>query len=232
VAPGVDNGIHCWNPRTGDVVADIVGDLPWTAAPQRGLAYRPDDDTFYVGGPEQGVIYHIRGLGHSRPGSVIGSCTPDDRAISGLGWSAGFDLLWVATRGDDDAIYAVDPDTCRTFTTLAPPDRDPSTGGGLDVGPYGALWGVSAGIGALPSPPSVAYQLGTGVPIFADASWLTVTSASGALSPGASSRLTVRVDTTGLSPGRHRATLYVLTGDARRPLTAVPVHLLVQPGRR
>lgn len=50
VKVGEDNGIHCWNPRTGEVMASIVGDFPWTATSQRGLAYRPDDDTFYIGG--------------------------------------------------------------------------------------------------------------------------------------------------------------------------------------
>lgn len=228
VKVGGDNGIHCWDPRTGEVTADIVGDFPWTAAAQRGLAYRPDDDTFYVGGWDQGIIYHIQGLGHRRPGRVIGRCTPADRAVSGLGWSAGFNRLWVAGHNLDDLIYAVDPDTCRTLTVLTPPDQEPFTGGGLDVDARGALWIMSIGSFTSGADPGTAYQVGSGLPVFTDAPWLSVTPAAGVLGPGASRRLTVRVDASGLSPGRHRATLYVLT-DAQSSLTTVPVWVSVKP---
>jgi hypothetical protein len=145
VKVGTDNGIHCWNPRTGEVVASIVGDFPWTAVSQRGLAYRPGDDTFYVAGWNQGVIYHIRGLGHSNPGSVIGQCAPADSAISGLGWDPRSRRLWAATHSANDLIYAIDPDTCATVRTLAPPDRQPLTGAGLDVDAAGRLWVMSTG---------------------------------------------------------------------------------------
>jgi hypothetical protein len=42
---GGDNGIYCWNPDTGAVVDSITGSFPWTGSSQRGVAYRPDDDT-------------------------------------------------------------------------------------------------------------------------------------------------------------------------------------------
>ena len=78
LAVGGDNGIHCWRPDTGVETASIVGFFPWTGNSQRGLAYRPDDDSFYVGGWNEGVIYHIQGLSGSNPGQVIGQCYPPD----------------------------------------------------------------------------------------------------------------------------------------------------------
>nr|WP_051766682.1 S8 family serine peptidase [Saccharothrix syringae] len=76
VAVGGDNGIHCWNPATGEDVERIAGPLPWTATSQRGLAYRPDDDTFYVGGWNEGVIYHVKGLSHPDTPSTASTPTP------------------------------------------------------------------------------------------------------------------------------------------------------------
>jgi hypothetical protein len=59
---GADNGVYCWDPRTGEITVSIVGDFPWSTVSQSGLAYRPDDDSFYIGGGNQGIIYHIAGL--------------------------------------------------------------------------------------------------------------------------------------------------------------------------
>ena len=68
---GSDNGIYCWNPETGDLVDSITGAFPWTAISQRGLAYRADDDTFYVGGWTEGIVYHVKGLSHPDRGAII-----------------------------------------------------------------------------------------------------------------------------------------------------------------
>ncbi|WP_143162780.1 hypothetical protein, partial [Couchioplanes caeruleus] len=114
---------------------------------------------------------------------MIGRCRPADPAISGLGWSPGFGLLWVATHSADDLIHAVDPDTCATLGTLAPPDGEPFTGAGLDVDPRGNLWVVSTGS------PGTAYLMDSGVPSFRDVPWLSVTPDSGVLAPGARQQL-------------------------------------------
>jgi WD40 repeat protein len=88
---GGDNGITCWDPNTGTVVGSITGAFPWTNWSQRGLAYRPDDDTFYIGGWNDGILYHIAGFSHPTPGSLIGQCAPPDGAISGLAWNPAAD---------------------------------------------------------------------------------------------------------------------------------------------
>ena len=59
---GGDNGIYCMDPATGTVVTTIAGAFQWTNTSQRGLAYRPDDDSFYIGGWNEGIVYHIAGF--------------------------------------------------------------------------------------------------------------------------------------------------------------------------
>jgi hypothetical protein len=154
---------------------------------------------------------------------VISQCAPADPTIAGLGWTPGFGLLWVATNSAEDLIHAVDPDTCARLTTLTPPDQVPFTGAGLDVDGDGNLWLMSAGS------PGTAYLIDSAVPSFSDVPWLSVTPASGLLTPGEKQRLTVRVDATGLALGRYRATLYLLSNSDSRALIAVPVRVTVRP---
>jgi hypothetical protein len=231
VKVGVDNGVYCWGPRTGDIVTTIIGQFPWSAVPQRGLAYRPDDDTFYIGGWDQGIIYHIEGLSSRHPGRVISQCSPTDPAISGLGWSSGLGLLWVATQSTDNLIYAVNPDTCATLRTLTPPNPDEFRGGGLDVDAKGKLWVVSAGqYGGNPS--GTIYLIDSGLPSVSDAAWLSTTPQTGVLTGGDLQQITIRVDATGLTPGTYDTTLHVINTSARRPLITVPVRVHVTADQR
>ncbi|RZU53329.1 subtilisin family serine protease [Krasilnikovia cinnamomea] len=220
VAVGADNGIYCWNPRTGTVEQHITGP-DWTRISQRGLAYRADDDSFYIGGWNEGVIYHIKGPGHPDAGALIGQCSPADRTISGLSWNDAFGRLWMATNSETDRIYSLNPDTCETLSTLAPPDTNAYTGGGLETDPGGNLWYVSQGS------PSTVSLIDSGMPNFTDVPWLTVTPATGTLAPGEQRQLTVNVDTTGLAPGRYGATIFVQSDSGRDPTLTVPITLVV-----
>ncbi|QFZ19685.1 S8 family serine peptidase [Saccharothrix syringae] len=223
VAVGGDNGIHCWDPATGQVTERITGSLPWTATSQRGLAYRPDDDTFYVGGWNEGVIYHVKGLSHPDRGAVVGRCSPADPGISGLAWNSSHGLLWAATNTPTDTVYGLNPDTCETLRTIAPPDSAPFSGAGLETDPAGNLWMVSQG------GPSTAYLVDSGLPDFTDVPWLRAEPASGRLAVGATQDVQVRVDTTGLAPGVYGALLFFTSNSAREPVRAVQVRLVV-PG--
>ena len=107
---GGTNGIYCWDPATGNVTGSITAALPWTATSQRGLAYSEEDDTFYVGGWNEGVIYHVKGLSYSDKGAVISQCAPPDPSISGLAYNGSANVLWAATNSDTDTIYELDPD--------------------------------------------------------------------------------------------------------------------------
>ncbi|HYT82151.1 MAG TPA: hypothetical protein VEK86_01780 [Gemmatimonadales bacterium] len=147
---GGDKGIYCWNPETGAVAGSIVGAFPWTATSQRGLAYRAADDTFYIGGWNEGIIYRIKGLSYPDKGAVVSQCYSADPKISGLAYNAVFNVLWLATNSDTDTIYALNPDTCTIITTLGNngtlPHPDPGfNGAGLEMDENGNLWMVSQG---------------------------------------------------------------------------------------
>ena len=72
---GGDNGIYGVNPETGAVVMSITSGGAWTSISQRGLAYDADTDTFYIGGWNEDIIYHIMGPSWSTPGAVIEAYT-------------------------------------------------------------------------------------------------------------------------------------------------------------
>lgn len=118
---GGDNGIYCWDPATGTVADQITGSFRWTGISQRGLAYRPDDDTFYIGGWNEGTIYHIKGLSHPDKGAIIGTCSPPDPNISGPAWNSAFGVLWAATNSPTDTIYQLNPETCEVLGALPHP---------------------------------------------------------------------------------------------------------------
>src|SRR5262249_20085364 len=104
VAVGGDNGIHCWDPFGNGIAYTISGAFDWQVNSQRGLAYDPNDDSFYVGGWTDGVIYHVAGLGWENPGEVFSSCSPSDGSIAGLGWDSNHNTLWMTSNSESDTI--------------------------------------------------------------------------------------------------------------------------------
>jgi subtilisin family serine protease len=225
VTVGGDNAIRCWNPATGAVASTITG--PWSSISQRGLAYRADDDTFYIGGWNQGIVYHIKGLSYSDAGAVIGQCTPAGTAISGLAYSPR-GVLWVATNASTDTITAVNPDTCQAVASA--PDPDPATfsGSGLELDELGNLWVVSQHSGAK----SQAYLVDSGIPSFSDVPWLTESSTSGSLAVGKTQDLTITIDASTLTPGVYGATVFVISDSAKKPTIGVPVKVVVPAYRK
>lgn len=219
LAVGGDNGIHCWNPLTGEEVESITGPLPWTGISQRGLAYRADDDTFYVGGWNEGIIYHVKGLSHADPGAVISQCSPPDNAISGLAWNGSFGVLWAATNSPSDTLYELNPATCTVLNTLAHPTPG-YNGAGLELDGLGNLWMVGMGTRQV-------FLVESGVPEFTDVPWLSERPQRGTLAPGQRQEIAVTVDTSGLAPGVYQATVFVRTNSGRQPLQQVRVSLIV-----
>ncbi len=220
LAVGADNGIHCWDPATGTVTDSITGSFPWTATSQRGLAYREDDDSFYVAGWNEGIVYHVKGLSHPDKGAVIGQCTPADGSISGLAWNGAMGVLWVATNSMTDSIYELNPNDCTVLSVVAHPQAGGFQGGGLDMDENGDLWMVGQN-------PNKVFLVESGVPAFNDVSWLTVTPARGSVAPGAVQALEVTVNTTGLQPGTYLASIFVVSNSAREGRIRVPVSVVV-----
>jgi len=216
---GGDNGIHCWDETTGDEVGAITSGV-WTTISQRGLAYKPQDDSFFVGGWNEGIIYNVQGLSGSSPGEVISSCVMTDWAISGLAYNESFDVLWVSTNSYEDYIYQINPYDCTVLSVLSPPQAGGYQGAGLDLDEVGDLWMVSQS-------PNMAHLVESGVPSFSDVPWLSVSPDAGTVGPGGSTDLDVTVDTAGLTPGLYLATLVVQSNAANRPRLHIPVSLVV-----
>jgi Malectin domain/Viral BACON domain len=215
---GGDNGIYCWNINTGAVVYSITGAFPWTSISQRGLAYRADDNSFYIGGWNQGVLYHVRGRGAGQ-GEVIGSCNPADPNISGLAWNPAFGIVWAATNSPTDTIYRLHPSTCAVQGTLPHPSPG-FAGAGLEMDAVGNLWMIDQS-------PNAVYLIESGVPSFVDVPWLSESPTGGTLAPGGTQQIQVTVNTAGLAPGVYTATLFILTNSGRMPTLTVPVQLIV-----
>ncbi|MPZ29083.1 MAG: S8 family serine peptidase, partial [Micromonosporaceae bacterium] len=184
---GGDNGIYCWNTGSGDVTRSITGSFAWTSISQRGLAYRPDDDTFYIGGWNQDTFYHVRGFSHANPGEVLNECVLGPATgISGLAWNPTVERLWVANNTPDDEIWLMEPDSCTVEDALPHPDPG-FNGAGLHMDDAGNLWMVSQG-------QNTAYLIESGVPHSSDVSWLAHDPETATLQPGESVTVTVSVD--------------------------------------
>jgi subtilisin family serine protease len=217
VSVGGDNGIYGLDPADGSVEMTITGD-PWDNISQRGLAYDATADVFYIGGWNEGIVYRVAGPSHPTPGETLGQCQPADPSISGLAWNGSFRMLWASTNSETDTIYLLDPETCEASMALAHPTGGFS-GAGLELDAVGNLWTVSQG--------GQAYLIESGLPIFSDAPWLTVTPETGTVAPDASTELDVHVDSAGLAPGVYRAIVVVQTNDPDLGNVQVPVTLLV-----
>jgi hypothetical protein len=216
---GGDNGIYCWDTSTGASTRHIAGAFPWTGISQRGLAYRPDDDTFYIGGWNEGILYHVAGFSHATPGQVLGQCSPADPNISGLAWNPAVGQVWEATNSPTDTIFRIDPNTCATVSSLNHPNPF-FNGAGLEMDESGNLWMIGQS-------PNTAYLVDSGVPAFADVPWISETPDSGTLAPGGSQAIQVTVNTTGMAPGVYQAMLTFRTDSGRQPNISVPVRLIV-----
>jgi subtilisin family serine protease len=216
---GGDNGIYCWDLGSGAVTRSITGAFPWTAISQRGLAYRPDDDSFYIGGWNEGILYHVAGFSHPTPGQVISQCSPPDGNISGLTWNPAFGIVWEATNSPTDTIYQLHPNTCGVLSTLPHPSPG-FAGGGLEMDEAGNLWMIDQS-------PSTVYLIESGVPAFSDVPWLSESPTSGVLPVNGTQQIQVTVDTTGLAPGVYTATIFIITNSGRQPTLSVPVRLIV-----
>jgi hypothetical protein len=215
---GGDNGIYCWDLNDGHVVGSITSG-PWTSISQRGLAYRPDDNSFYIGGWNEGILYHIQGLGSANPGAVINQCFTPDPNISGLAWNSAFNIVWEATNSPSDTIFELNPDTCAVLNSIPHPTPG-FAGGGLEMDDAGNLWTISQAN-------STVYLLESGVPAFVDVPWLSENPSSGTLAAGASQQIQIKVNTAGLAPGVYSASMFVLTNSGRQPSIRVPVTLIV-----
>ncbi len=216
---GGDNGIYGLDPADGSVEQVITGS-PWDGISQRGLAYDPDADVFYIGGWNEGVIYRVAGPSHPTPGETLNQCNPPDFAISGLAWNRSFGMLWEATNSETDTIWLLDPITCEASTGIPHPAGGGGNGAGLELDAVGNLWTVGQFV-------RNAYLIESGLPTFSDIPWLTVAPMSTTVAPDGSVDIDITVDSTGLEPGVYRGIVVILTNDPDNSIFQLPVTLVV-----
>jgi PKD repeat protein len=217
---GGDNGIYQLDPDTGAVV-NSISNKPWTRVSQRGLAYSTNDDTFYVGGWNDNMIYHIKGLSWDDPGAVLDSWSMPV-GIAGLAYHPGADILAVANNGNPDMIWFIDPSTHAVLAEFPHPASTEfgySYGGaGIAFDANGNLWTANLASGKM-------FLLRTGFGPFAD--WVALDPADGVVEPGGSVEIKVTPDTSTFGPGEHTTTVILPTNDIEYPAIFVPVHLNV-----
>ena len=210
---GGDNGIYKLDPETGQVLVSISSS-PWADISQRGLAYNENDDTFYIGGWNDDIIYKFKGETWDRPGEVIDSW-PMPVGIAGLAYHPKANVLAVTNNGSPSKIYFVDPDSHGVILELAHPGSGDYTGAGCEFGPCGNLWVSSQNDGYM-------YLVETGLgPI--DVGWLSWAPADGAVPAGGSVDITVTLDSSELKPGIHEGSVTLFTNDIENPMIIVPV---------
>jgi subtilisin family serine protease len=216
---GGDNAIHCFDTADGSEQYVISGS-PWNGISQRGLAYNPVDDVFYIGGWNEGIIYTVAGQSHDDPGATLAQCETEDASIAGLAYNPTADVLWMVNSAVSTLIYQLDPADCATISTIDFPESGEFPGGGLEMNDTGELWATS-------QLTNTAYLIDTGVPNASDVPWLSESPESGTLAPGETVTVTVTADSTGLEPGLYEATLTIETNAGRVPNHQIPVSLLV-----
>jgi subtilisin family serine protease len=215
---GGDNGIYGLDPADGSVQQVITGS-PWDGVSQRGLAYDPASDTFYIGGWNEGILYHVAGPSWPNPGEMLGGCFPPDPNISGLAWNPSFGQVWEATNSETDDIWLLDPATCEAIASIPHPDPF-FNGAGLEMDVVGNLWTVSQSS-------TQAYLIDSGVPNFSDVPWLSIQPPEGTVAKGESTDITIAVDSTALEPGLYQALAVILTNDPDHGNFQIPVDLVV-----
>ena len=211
-------GIYCWDPASGSLTGSITGSFPWARSWQKGLAYRPDDDSFYVDSPIEQILYHVAGFSHAAPGAVIGQCVTPNLEFPGLGWNPAFGTVWGTTVAS--TINALDPETCALEETLTTPGSGCCVYG-LETDEAGNLW-----IGHSHTNPRVSL-LASGLPSSTNVPWLSESVASGTLAPAATQSIEVTADAAGLAPGTYASELVIRTNSARLRNLRVPVTLVV-----
>ncbi len=203
----------------------VITGGPWDLTSQRGLAYDPAADVFYIGGWNEGIVYRVAGPSHPTPGETLSQCAPADPNISGLAWNPTFGKLWEATNSESDTIWLIDPLTCAASAAVPHPDGGGNSGAGIELDVAGDLWVVGQAS-------ATAYLVDAGLPAFSDVPWLHVTPTSATVHPGSSKSLKIAVDATGLTPGVYRAVVAVLTDDPDASTLEVPVTLIVPAFQR
>ena len=219
---GGDNCIYELDPAAAVPTGNKICGSPWTGTSQRGLAYDVVNDAFFIGGWNEGIVYHIDHSGNVMDSANVGL------PISGLAYAPSSGHLLVMSNTDSTDITVLD--ALNNYAVIG--SYSVNNGGspafgafeqaGLEFDCLGNLWAVN-------QISQIVYNVDSGetVGCSVDIPWLTENPTSGTLSPaaltrGASSSLpvTLTFDAGTLMPGLRQAQLQVKTDT---PVAVAPV---------
>ncbi|HKD20136.1 MAG TPA: carboxypeptidase regulatory-like domain-containing protein [Thermoanaerobaculia bacterium] len=234
---GGDNCIYELDPNAHQATGNKICGSPWTGTSQRGLAYDVINNAFFIGGWNQGIIYHI-----DINGNVIDSANLG-LFISGLAYAPNSGHLLVMENAANSYDITV-LDANNNYANLGhfqvnnngTPAFQPFQQAGMEFDCLGNLWVINQAtqeIFSVDSGENFACQV--------DIPWLTENPTSGTLSAaahpvggatpaaGGSNSQDVDLSFTGgtLLPGLRQAQLQIKT-DTPVPVPTVPVTLTVR----
>jgi hypothetical protein len=214
-----DNCLFEMDPVTKVVTGNkICG--PWTNA-QRGVAYDYATDTYYVGGNNDAVVYHLDRAGNLLDSAFVGL------GMTGLAYNPTTRHLFVVTEGASPwNVWVLAPDEGYTvlggfLVTEGGVPVPLNDAIGLEADCAGRLW-----LNTRFSQIVYAFESGETGWCVNDIPWLDVDPAEGTVSPSTSLPVTVTLDAQGLLPGLRQGSL-ILATDTPLPVAPVPVDLTV-----
>ncbi len=133
---GGDNCLHEMDPATGYTGNTLCG--PWSVS-QRGAAYDSATDTWFVGGWNDYMVYHIDSAGNLLDSAYVGL------AVSGLAYNPQTLHLFVMVNDYDEPVYVLDVADnyalVGQFYIAGWPGS--GNGAGLEIDCDGNLWAVA-----------------------------------------------------------------------------------------
>jgi uncharacterized membrane protein len=195
---GGDNCLYEMDPAGGYTGNTICG--PW-AISQRGVAYDPATDTWYVGGWNEGIIYHIDSNGNLLDSAFVGL------AIAGLAYNPDTQHLFVMVNDDPNPVYVLDasqPGYPQIGQFYVSQGFGAYAGAGLEFDCEGNLWAVDQGTNTV-----YQFESGETASLCAmDVPWLSEVPVSGTVTAGGSVLVNVTLDTGVIAQtGKYYATL-------------------------
>ena len=131
---GGDNCIYEWDPSIPAATGNSICGAAWTATSQRGLAYDPTDDTFFIGGWNDTDVYHI-----DNTGAVIEQWTLN-LGVSGLAYNFDAGYLFIIENSTTDTISVFDVASGSIVDTFTVTGFGSYSAAGLAIDCDGNLW--------------------------------------------------------------------------------------------
>ena len=216
---GSPNDIKQLDPTNGQVVHSISDpNHLWDSTSQRGLAYKEEDDTFYIGGWNQDIVYHIKGLSWGTPGEILDQFPFP--SIAGLAWHPdGF--LFIVDNASYDKIYQVDPTDASVIRQFPLPGNNNYGGCGLELDDEGNLYAGNQNENRV-------YHISTEMPIDA-LPWLIESPTQGVVFPSEAQEIMLTFGNDTVTSGNYSGFLKINNNDADENPTWIPIALTICP---